>query len=74
MKSCNRCKRRICAKKEGVYLLLREEREEVHKFINIQLKKGYMRPLKLPQMVPMFFIRKKNCKKHIVQKYRYLNK
>jgi len=35
-------------RKEKVHLLLREEREEVHKFINKQLKKEYIRPSKSP--------------------------
>jgi len=37
-------------RKGKVYLLLREEREEVHKFIKEQLRKGYIRPSKLPQI------------------------
>ena len=35
-------------KKGKVYSLLREEREEVHEFINEQLRKRYIRPSKLP--------------------------
>jgi len=35
-------------RKGKVYPLLREEREEVCKFIKEQLRKGYIRPLKLP--------------------------
>jgi len=61
-------------RKRKVYLLLREEREEVHKFISEQLRKGYIRPLKLPQIVSVFFVEKKNGKKRMVQNYRYLNK
>ena len=34
-------------RKEKVYPLLREEREEVHEFIQEQLRKGYIRPSKL---------------------------
>ena len=56
-----------------MYLLSREEREEVYKFISEQLRKEYIRPLKLPQMAPVFFIGKKDGKKHMVQDYRYLN-
>jgi len=59
-------------KKGKVYSLSREEREEVCKFIQEQLRKGYIRPSKLPQTIPMFFI-EKDCKKRIVQDYRYLN-
>ena len=43
-------------KKGKVYSLSREEREEVHEFIQEQLKKGYIRSSKLPQMAPVFFI------------------
>ena len=45
----------------------------MHKFIEEQLRKGYIRPLKLPQMAPVFFVGKKNDKKRMVQNYRYLN-
>ena len=60
-------------KKGKVYSLSREEREEVHEFIQEQLKKGYIRSSKLPQMAPVFFIGKKDGKKRMVQDYRYLN-
>ena len=39
-----------------------------------QSRKGYIRFSKLPQTLPVFFIRKKNKKKKIIQNYRYLNK
>jgi len=35
-------------RKRKVYLLLREEREEMHEFINKQLRKGYIRLSKSP--------------------------
>ena len=60
-------------KKGKVYLLSREEREEVCEFINEQLRKGYIRPSKSPQTAPVFFVGKKNGKKQMVQDYRYLN-
>ena len=67
-------------KKEGfvlgkgkVYLLLREEREEMHKFIHEQLRKEYIKPSKLPQTAPVFFVEKKDGKKDMVQDYHYLN-
>jgi len=66
-------KKRFVSRKGKVYPLLREEREEVREFINEQLRKGYIRPSKLPQMAPVFFVRKKNGKKQMVQDYRYLN-
>ena len=60
-------------RKEKLYLLLREEREEVHKFISEQLRKGYIRPSKLSQTTLVFFIGKKDRKKKMVQDYQYLN-
>jgi len=56
-------KKRFVLEKENVYLLLREEREEVHKFILEQLRKGYIRLSKLPQMALVFFVDEKNGKK-----------
>ena len=38
-----------------------------------QLRKGYIRPLKLPQMSLVFFVPKKDGKKRMVQDYWYLN-
>ena len=67
-------KEEFVLRKEKVYLLLREEREEVREFVKEQLRKGYIRPSKSPQMVPVFFVGKKDGKKRIVQDYRYLNK
>ena len=60
-------------RKKKVYLLLREEREEVCKFISEQLRKGYIRSSKLPQTVLVFFVGKKDGKKYMVQNLRYLN-
>ena len=57
-----------------MYLLLKEEREKVHEFIIEQLRKGYIRLSKSPQMALVFFVGKKNGKKRMVQNYRYLNK
>jgi len=60
-------------RKEKVYPLLREEREEVREFVKEQLRKGYIQLLKSPQTVPVFFVGKKDGKKRMVQDYRYLN-
>ena len=60
-------------RKRKVYPLSREEREEMCKFIQKQLRKGYIRLSKSPQTTPVFFIGKKNGKKRMVQNYRYLN-
>jgi len=54
--------------------LLREKREEIHEFINKQLRKEYIKLLKLPQMALVLFVRKKDSKKYMVQNYMYLNK
>jgi len=59
--------------KGKVYPLSREEREEVREFVKEQLRKGYIRLSKLPQIAPVFFVEKKNGKKRIVQDYQYLN-
>jgi len=48
------------------YLLSRKERGEVHEFIKKQLRKGYIRVLKSPQIAPVFFIEKKDGKKYMV--------
>jgi len=53
-------------RKGKVYLLSREEREEVHEFIQEQLRKGYIRPSKSSQMTLVFFVGKKDSKKRIV--------
>jgi len=50
-------------RKRKVYPLSREERKEVHEFINEQLRKGYIRLSKLPQTAPVFFVGKKDGKK-----------
>ena len=56
-----------------MYLLSREEREEVREFVKEQLRKGYIRLSKLPQMAFVFFVGKKNRKKRMIQDYQYLN-
>ena len=62
-------KKGFVLRKGKVYLLSREEREEVQEFISEQLRKEYIRPSKLPQTVLVFFIGKKNRKKRMVQDY-----
>jgi len=66
-------KERFVPRKGKVYLLSREEREEVREFVREQLRKGYIWPSKSPQMVPVFFVGKKDGRKRMVQDYRYLN-
>jgi len=66
-------KKGFIPRKGKVYPLSREEREEVREFVKEQLRKGYIRPSKLPQMVPVFFVGKKDGRRRMVQDYRYLN-
>jgi len=44
-------------------MLSREEKEKVKEFVEEQLRKMYIRPLKLPQTSLVFFVGKKNKKK-----------
>jgi len=53
-------------RKRKMYLLSREEREEVREFIREQLRKGYIRLSKSPQMVLVFFVGKKDRKKRMI--------
>ena len=66
-------KEEFIPRKGKVYPLSREEREEVREFVKEQLRKRYIRLSKLPQMVLVFFVGKKDGKKRMVQDYRYLN-
>ena len=66
-------KKGFVPRKGKVYPLSREEQEEMHEFIAEQLRKGYIRLSKSPQMTPVFFVGKKNGKKWMVQDYKYLN-
>jgi len=63
----------LMLRKGKVYSLSREEREEVREFVKEQLRKGYIRPSKLSQIAPVFFVEKKDGKKRMVQDYQYLN-
>ncbi len=56
-------------RKEKIYPLSRVKREEVQKFVKDQLRKGYIRPSKSPQMSLVFFMPKKDSKKRMVQDY-----
>jgi len=51
-------KERFVPKKGKVYSLSREEREEVQAFVEDQLRKGSIRPSKLPQTSPVHFVAK----------------
>ena len=51
------------SRKEKVYPLLREDREEVREFVKEQLRKEYIQLSKLPQTALVFFVGKKDGKK-----------
>ena len=65
MESCNKSKEKICAKKEKDISIVKR-REKVCELINKQLRKEYIRPSKLPQTTLVFFVEKKNSKKHMI--------
>jgi len=54
------------ASKARVYSLSRNKKEEVQKFINKHLKKGYIHPSKSSQTSLVFFVRKKDEGKHMI--------
>jgi len=59
--------------KGRIYLLSKNEREEVQNFVEDQLRKGYIRPSKSPQTSPVFFVGKKDRSKQMVMDYCSLN-
>jgi len=64
MGPCDRSKGEVCTKeRESVSIVERRKRGD----------KRYIQPLESPQMVPVFFVGKKDGKKRMVQGYRYLN-
>ena len=60
--------------KARVYPLSKNEKEEIQKFVDEHLKKGYIRSSKSPQMLLVFFMGKKDRGKYMVMDYRRLNK
>jgi len=56
-------------RKGRIYPLSRIEREEVQAFVDSQLKKGYIRPSKSSQTLPVMFVLKKDGKRRMVQDY-----
>jgi hypothetical protein len=59
--------------KSKLYPLSPKEQEELDKFLDEQLRKGYIIPSKSPQTAPFFFVDKKDGKLRPTQDYRYLN-
>ena len=60
----------ICTK---VYPMSANEQEELQRFLEENLAKGYIRPSKSPLSSPVFFIKKKDGKLRFIQDYRKLN-
>jgi len=60
-------------RKGKIYSLFKNEREEVQNFAEDQLRKGYIRPSKSLQMLPVFFVGKKDRRKWMVMDYHNLN-
>ena len=60
-------------KKKRIYPLSKNEREEIQNFIEDQLRKEYIRPSKSPQMLPVFFVSKKDGGKRMIIDYHNLN-
>jgi len=61
------------SQKGRIYPLSKNERKKVQKFMEDQLRKGYIRPSKSPQMSLVFFVEKKNGSKQMVMDYYNLN-
>ena len=59
--------------KGRIYPLSKNEREEVQNFVEDQLRKRYIRLSKSSQMLPVFFVGKKDGSKRMVIDYRNLN-
>ena len=59
--------------KGKIHLLSKNKREEVQKFIENQLRKGYIRLSKSPQTSLVFFVGKKDRSKKMVMNYCNLN-
>jgi len=57
--------------KGRIYLLFKNKKKK--NFMEDQLKKGYIRPSKSPQILPVFFVQKKDGSKRMVIDYRNLN-
>ena len=62
------------ASKARVYPLSRNKKDKVQKFVDELLKKGYIKPSKPEQTLPVFFVGKKDGGRHMVMDYRKLNR
>jgi len=59
--------------KGRIYPLSKNVREKVQNFVKDQLRKGYIRSSKSPQMLLVFFVGKKDRSKRMVMDYHNLN-
>jgi len=59
--------------KGRIYPLSKDESKEIQKFVDDQLRKGYIRPSKSSQTLLVFFMGKKDGKKRMVMDYHSLN-
>ena len=59
--------------KGRIYPLSKNKREEVQNFVEDQLRKGYIRLSKSLQMLPVFFVSKKDRSKQMIMDYCNLN-
>jgi len=66
-------KKGFVPKKGKVYSLSREEREEVQAFVENQLRKGYIRPSKSLQTLPVHFVTKNDGMQRMMQDYCHIN-
>ena len=53
-------------RKEKIYLLLRKKRGNICEFTEEQLRKGYIRFSKLPQIASVFFVENKDSRKQMI--------
>jgi len=56
-----------------VYPLSASEQKELDAFLKENLESGWIQPSKSPMAAPVFFVKKKDRKLHLVQDYRALN-
>jgi len=49
-------------RKRKTYLILKEEKEQVREFVKEQFRKGYIRPSKSPQTLPVFLVEKNSTR------------
>ena len=61
-------------KKGRIYPLFKNKRKEVQNFVEDQLRKGYIRLSKSSQILPVFFVSKKDGSKRMIMDYHSLNK